>query len=174
MQKSGQPQDKEVSMDRFTRKISMLLARQTTRRDFLSGVVRGAVGAGLGASMLFGGEREAFAAGECQQGLVGIGCGTLPCTRATQTYYSLPGGATTACRSGGANEPLCSTLVDDNGKAIACGASPKTPCPAGSPQWETAWLCCCGNQSKYCYVCTVTIKKQATDCKCPFNTAAKC
>jgi len=141
-------------MDRFTRKLSMSLARQTTRRDFLSGLARGAVGLGMGAAMLFGGQRAAFANSGCTD--MEDTCGEL--CNINKPYY--PG---TVCVQ--TDMKLCS----DPTIGERCGTTTDSPCPNGR-RVKKYWKCCCAPDGVgYCYQCTKMVNNEAVYCKCPLN-----
>jgi hypothetical protein len=107
-------------MDKLVRKVSMGLAKSTTRRGFMSRMARGVVGIGLGASYLFGGNRYAFADADCKFGSKD-NCGG-DCT-------------------GSGDKNGCYGLPYCTGEGKTCGSNGE--CPTGM-EYKGGWTCCCG------------------------------
>jgi hypothetical protein len=127
-------------MDRLVQRASIAMARTSSRRDFLSGMARLFVGAGFGASFLFGGRRHAFADKNCT-GIFGAG---TPGHKACD--------ATVDCRDGDHNG--CNIL--DYCKPGKGGKCPKPEEPGRCPPGRTAtgeWVCCCHKKLSFCTDC---------------------
>jgi hypothetical protein len=125
----------------------MAVARTSTRRDFLSMLARGIVGAGFGAGVLFGGRRHAFADATCRtvklrgrcltndcengdaNGCLGSSyCATCPApddNRKCSPGYKFDGGTWTCCCSGMLT--TCIDCVDPTGRPCLC-RKPGGPC----------------------------------------------
>ncbi len=141
-------------MERFLRKLSLSLARSTSRRDFLAGLARGAIGLGLGAAAFLGGERMVRAAPiNCMD--MYKTCGTTnPCGRDTTDYSS------GVCID---NAPLCGALPTPE----TCGTTSFSPCPAGRTE-SSRWVCCC-NPVDYIgdkMICVICRRDGVASCKC--------
>jgi hypothetical protein len=118
-------------MDRWVRNVTMATAKASSRRGFLASMARGLVGAGLGASFLFGGQRFAFA-NSCTTLTVGPGCGTNPC----------PSGDGDGCSFSSSE---CAFY------GLSCGAS--AACPSGCNE-DAHWSCCCNHAVYHCRDCS--------------------
>ena len=134
-------------MDRMIRKLSMSLARSTTRRDFMSQLARGIVGAGMGAAFFFGGQRLAYAS-HCVH--IGGTCGSC-----SGSSYDENGCITgiSYCSTGNCNsEGLCT----------------------GNYPWQIAqWTCCCNNNLSTCRDCSANPQGPIA-CMCLSYTPSAC
>lgn len=120
-------------MDRLVRKLSMAVATKTTRRGFIAQMVRGAVGAGLGAGFLFGGSRFALADANCTNKGPTVE-GNSGCNGST----ACPGGDANGCRG---FDPLYCSDCEGN----SCGGE--------NYQAFGHWTCCCSKKLTTCLDC---------------------
>ena len=146
-------------MENFIRNLSMAVARQTPRRDFL----RAMVGLGLGATVVFGNRPSAFAAAEKCTHIAGESCD--PC-RKEGIEYHVVNKVQTSCAKGG--PPLCSAMT----QPVTCGTTMANPCATGFTI-NSMWECCCAKKVKFCYVCRKE-NDSKVKCKCPINTSTGC
>lgn len=152
-------------MDRFMYKLSVAVAKTSTRRQFLSRLTRGMVGAGLGASMLFGSSQYAFADANCK-------------FHSTPDNGGGPCNGKTRCGDKDANDPKKpGTPSDANG----CGGLPYcapaecdltvTPPKCKAPLTDAGyWVCCCKSKLSYCRDC---IETGSLKCICQ-KTVGRC
>jgi len=110
----------------LTRRLSMVTAKASTRRGFLSSAARGLVAAGLGVGFLLGSERLAYALNcvHCGSGCGATGCPGLngPCANCPTSPVECPAtyryiGCNTCCCSG--YQYRC-TLCSVNGFIVDC------------------------------------------------------
>lgn len=124
-------------VDALIRKLSLDVARVSSRRDFLSRGAQGLVGLGLGLGAIFGGGKPTFASG-CQE-MPGEPCGGHCCTP-TQLNCGRDG-------TGGEEEdvPMRPTC--------GCDSGPCANCPTG---WDQRWtyICCCNGRKSRCTECS--------------------
>jgi hypothetical protein len=147
-------------MDGLIRRLSVAIARKTTRRDFLSSAARGAVGVGFGAAALFGAQRYALATPNCT-GLGGRGGGCSP--------NSCLGGPNPDPNNPCPNNNYCAACTDGSGNPVST-----LKCPAGTT-FNRQWACCCprpdgSKKVSYCTVCNIGTGV----CRCIFLSQATC
>lgn len=122
-------------MDKFVRRLSVGLARTSSRRSFLGGAVKGAVTAGIGAIAFFAGERPSFA----------LDCDAI----AGENYDCLAPGTS------------CGSLLSTNGDGCSrlfsyCDNSAGTyACPPGYNA-TGSWVCCCDGHRSRCTDCSLS------------------
>ncbi len=130
----------------FADRLAEGIAGKATRRGVISTGLRSLVGLGMGAAMLFGSRRYAFAATQCDDPVRVNTCGVNPATQCG-TYPTADGcGPTGACEV-----QFCSTSTSN------CIGGATVWCPNGC-----YWDCCCDGKVHRC-----------RDCKRPTN-GTKC
>jgi len=126
-------------MDRLVQKMSMRAAKTSSRRDFFSSMIRGAVGVGLGASFLFAGESAHALA-------VKVACGG--------NVLSNQGCAGTGCSVGDSNG--CTGFGTDNshpGYCTDCNGNQGCSNTTGNNKAFQQWTCCCNGRKSTCVDC---------------------
>lgn len=119
-------------MDALIRKLSISIARMSTRRGFLSGLTRAVVGVGLGASWAFGAGRYAFADTNCK-------------------FESNDNCGGTSCSTSSSDANGCYGLKYCNSSNGGdCGS--KGECPSGY-EYKGGWTCCCNGKQSTCNDC---------------------
>lgn len=150
-------------MSRLVRRLSVGVAKSTTRRDFLSRMVRGFVGAGFATSMFFGGRQFAYANG-CISYSAGT-CGGTDCA----------GGDANGCYGLSGN---CAqyTFVGN----VQCTVSNHMlHCPANVCNEDIGnyWICCCNNSQMVCmdcHACYTSPSGTQVDCRCELANGYTC
>jgi hypothetical protein len=136
-------------MDRMVQRLSMMMARSTTRRGLLSRVARATVGVGLGAGFIFGGSRYAFAAPPCSAGSDnGCAGGTSWCTGS---------GDVNGCYFGDPVDYCGDCAHDAQGNITGCGNN-------GNSEDAGSWSCCCNGEMSECTDCG--LPGQGAQCVC--------
>jgi len=140
-------------MDRMVRKLSMQTARTVDRRGFLSKIVRGMVGIGLGAGFVLGSSGYAWADASCKA----VGTPNAGTTVACNAQTACTGGDAYGCK-GFDPCPICAT-----------GGN----CADNTPKAHGLWVCCCANHLTSCQDCGPAAGNKPT-CICYNNSNTKC
>src|SRR5262245_40211716 len=122
-------------MDHFIQELAVRIAETTSRRDFLSLMMRGVLGAGMGVLCVFGGERSAFADDKCR----------VIDERGCEGERHCKNGDSMGCN-------VIPRPTADIPKCITCDftAGSRNPCVGSTPNIEKWWSCCCNNQITVC------------------------
>jgi hypothetical protein len=122
-------------MDDLIRSVSIAMARSSSRRDFLSKVVRTVVGVGIGVGAIFGGSRMGYADQTCTSD-AGVNCAASNCQ----------GGNSFGCTL---TDECNACMKNANGFVIGCYPG-RNGGPGGAAQY---WSCCCNHQHTACFDC---------------------
>jgi hypothetical protein len=135
-------------MNGFIEKLSIRVAESTSRRDFISLLLRWLAGAGMGVLYLGGAEAMEFVGGTCNV-VQWSGCeGDQHCWNGDSMGCNIAGSHRTPH---GVSQP--SVPGADVPACITCNCNNRNPCVGSTPNVKKWWTCCCNFQLTICVDC---------------------